>query len=157
MTRATVESLASAIVESASLILKLIDECPDHLWNEKAGKWPIWQHLAHCASASNFFLPGERVPLAPGLTEALVDFEVVGTEPVSKDALRASFKAAQIKLDNFLAPLKDEDLSKDNQHLKAYGLDWSIVKTLSLVSGHFYYHLGNADAVLRSHGHQGIF
>ncbi|MDR2368210.1 MAG: DinB family protein [Deltaproteobacteria bacterium] len=157
MTRSTVETLATACADSASLIFKLIDECPDNLWSEKAGNWPIWQHVAHSASATDFFLPGDSVPLPQGLTPDVAGLKVVGTEPVAKAALKDYYKGAQAKIDAFLAGLSDDDLPKENQKLKGIGLNWTIAKTVTLLCGHPLYHLGNADAVLRSHGHKGIF
>ncbi|MDR2387517.1 MAG: DinB family protein [Deltaproteobacteria bacterium] len=157
MSRVTVESLALAIADAANFIYKLMDDCPDNLWVEKAGKWPIWQHVAHCCNTANFFLPGQPLPLPQGLTEAVANFEVVGTEPLARSAMREFFKAAQAKLDGYLATLNDDDLPKETAHLKPMGLDWSIIKTLNMLSGHYLYHLGNADAALRSQGHPGIF
>jgi uncharacterized damage-inducible protein DinB len=156
MSRLIVEGFTQALVDSADLISKLIDECPPDLWNEKAGKWPIWQHVLH-ASDTSFFFPIDQTPLPAPLTAEELQLDSIGTQKVDKAVIRDYFKANLAKTLSFIEGLTDSDLPKENTAVKAYGLDWTIAKTLAVLPGHYCYHLGNADAVLRSHGHNGIF
>ncbi|MDR2387518.1 MAG: DinB family protein [Deltaproteobacteria bacterium] len=157
MTRSTVESLSSAMTESAALIEKLINHCPDHLWTEKAGNWPIWQRLAHCCNSVNFFKLGQSLPLPDGLTLKVADLEVVGTSPLTKDALRDFFKAALTKLKTYLASLNDQDLAKDDPNICIQSHDLKLLSDLFIVYGYFLYHLGGVDALLTSQGYESIF
>jgi uncharacterized damage-inducible protein DinB len=157
MTRDIVEALAGSFKDSANLISRLIEECPQDLWSEKAGLWPIWQHLTHACQALAFFCPGESPSLPVGVSPEIASLNEVGTAQVSKEALSDYLKASLAVADSFISGLSDDDLTKKNEKIKAFGLDWTIAKTLVLLSSHFLYHLGGADAVLRSHGHKGIF
>jgi hypothetical protein len=157
MTRCIVDSLAKSFDDSANLIIKLINECPPDLWTEKADSWPIWQHVAHCASAIGFFCPGEEVPLPGSLSTDVANLKIPGTGQMDKKVILDYFKTSCSKAEAFIAGLTDADLIKENTKLKTFGLNWTQAQTMVSLSSHFLYHLGSADAVLRSHGHKGIF
>jgi hypothetical protein len=157
MTRAIVNLLAQSFSSSSSLIVKLIEECPEDMWAEKAGLWPIWQHVAHAAETTSFFCPGDDVPLPANLSPEVTGLVIPGSGTVAKKVLADYFEATRIKAEALLAGLTDADLPKENPKAKAIGLDWSFGQTLTNLSGHLLYHLGHADAVLRANGHKGIF
>jgi hypothetical protein len=138
-------------------MIKLIEECPQDLWGEKAGGWPVWQHVAHASSGLSFFCPGDETPKPEGLNPDAANLKIVGTEPVERKVILGYFKACQAKAEAFIAGLTDADLPGPNAKTKAIGLDWTITTTLVILSSHLLYHLGNADALLRGKGHKGIF
>jgi hypothetical protein len=157
MTRSIVESISKPTDNACALIDKLIDTCPANLWEEKAGKWPIWQHVLHAAGTMDLFVPGDPIAPPEGATKEVGSLSTVGTKAVTKEALAAYFKACQAKGKAYFAGLQDADLPKEDSHLKAIGLDWTVVQTLVVLSAHINYHVGNADAVLRANGHPGVF
>ena len=137
--------------------MQLIEECPEELWGEKAGSWPIWQHVVHAASGVTLFCPGEKIAPPEGLKGEILGLREPGEGVCARKAALDYFKAARGVAEAYLGSLADVDLAGENGHLKAVGLEWSIAKSLVMLSSHTLYHLWNADAVLRSHGHKGIF
>ena len=41
---------------SFSMLEKMIEQCPDDLWNEKKGGFVFWQQLLHALTGINFWL-----------------------------------------------------------------------------------------------------
>jgi hypothetical protein len=157
MSKDILNILMSSVNDSLGLISKLIDTCPEEVWNEKAGNWPVWQHIAHVASGTDFFTPGPDAPVPAPLTSDITRLTAVGDIKVEKKVLSDYLKAGREKLSTFAESLSDRDLTQINPKCQAIGFDWSLAKTLTVLSGHAIYHLGGADAVLRAKGFPGIF
>jgi hypothetical protein len=157
MSRAIVEALEASFASTAKLVAKLAEICPDSLWQEKAGLWPIWQHVTHCGSAISFFTPGDPVALPKEISPDVANLKVVGEGLVEKQVVLGYFNANKALAEAFMAGLADSDLTKNNAKVKPFGLEWTIAQTLVLFSSHINYHLGHADAVLRANGLEGAF
>lgn len=159
MPRDISESLKGPIDNSFGLLSQFIEVCPDDLWAEKAGGWPIWQQVYHCLSAIDFFLDAPGQSREPGPVPGPVSgLSEIGTEPLGKDQTRAALAAAQAKVERFLAGLDDQGLPRRNEPLydKAK-LDLSLAATLTMICAHNLYHLGSCDAALRNRGLKGVF
>lgn len=158
MSQTTVNALKEPIKYSFDLLNQFIDVCPDDLWAEKSGGWPIWQQVYHTVSAVDFFIAyeGEREPSLA--KEGVADLVEVADTVVSKDKIKAACAAAQGHLDQYLAALTDEDLPKRNEGVFANS-QWDIshASTLSFIAGHNLYHIGSCDAALRNRGLKGVF
>ncbi|MDR1486789.1 MAG: DinB family protein [Deltaproteobacteria bacterium] len=157
MSRTIVETLIPAINNSTALLKKLIDACPENIWNEKIGGWPVWQHVTHSVSASDLFAPGPRTSFKEPLTPELVRMAVPGNQPVPKSVVLEYFQDVEKKVSDFLASVTDEDLPKANENTAKVGLNWTLGQTLMNFSSHQLYHLGYADALLRNNGLKGIY
>ncbi|MDR0354536.1 MAG: DinB family protein [Deltaproteobacteria bacterium] len=157
MSREILETLVSSVEDSVNLLNKFIEVCPDDVWNDKAGAWPVWQHVAHVPSGTDFFMPGQDVPIPAPLTPELVQFKAVGDVKVDKKVLSDYIVATQAKFKAFAATISDADLTKPNQKCHAVGLEWNVGKTLAALAGHVMYHLGHCDACLRAKGLPGVF
>jgi hypothetical protein len=157
MNSSIVHSLVPCVADSMGKIKKLIQECPDNLWNEKSGGWPVWQHVAHSISASDFFTPGPPTAFDPPLTKDLIQLNVQGTEAVPKKVILDYYNKVETKVGDYLNGLNDIDLTKPNENTAKIGLNWDISRTIVLLAAHPLYHLGYGDAVLRNNGLKGIF
>lgn len=159
MSQNLVKSLSGMAEYSFHLLEQFIDTCPDDLWAEKKGGWPIWQQVSHAIGSVDFFIevPGEVLP--PPLVSAEVgSLKSVATETVSKADMKAALKSARGRVDKFAAALNDEDLPKRNESLFAKTeMDLTLAYTLSLIGAHTLYHLGSCDAALRDRGLPGVF
>lgn len=152
-------SLKGPIDNAFGLVGQFIDVCPDDLWVENTGGWPIWQQIYHSLGAIGFFLdaPGQsqEPDLVPGPVAGLNE---VGAKPLSKDQVRGTLKEARAKVDAFVAGLADQDLAKRNEPLFAkIKLEMSLAGTMASICGHTLYHLGSCDAALRNRGLKGVF
>jgi uncharacterized damage-inducible protein DinB len=152
-----VGDLADSATEALNMFVRLAETCPADVWEEKAGRWSVWQHVAHVASSASLFVPGPALPMPEGLTAEICQLKVVAGPPIGQRILLGYLKAAVAKATAFLGTLDDQDLPRPNEACRAIGLDWTVTKTLSVLYAHALYHLGHADAVLRARDHKGIF
>ena len=159
MSQDLVKALTGPVENSFALLEKFIDACPDDLWAEKKGGWPVWQQVYHAIGAMDFFIevPGEVIPppLASGAVGALKE---VASETVGKAAIKAALDSAKGRVDKFLGVLNDDELLKRNESLFAKAkMEMTLAATISLLSAHALYHLGSCDAALRDRGLPGVF
>lgn len=159
MSRVVVDSLKSPIDQAFGLLARFIEVCPENIWNEKSGGWPIWQQIYHSLIAVNLFADLLHAAPWPALAEADVcGLRAVGATALPKERVRAACVEAKALVDQYVAALADEDLPKRNETVfKKINLEMSHAATLSLLAGHTLYHLGAGDAALRDHGLAGVF
>lgn len=159
MSQDITKSLQGPIDNAFGLVAKFIDVCPDDLWAEKAGGWPIWQQIYHSLGAVGFFVDAPGQSGAPALVpEPVADLQEVGTQPLSKDQVRGVLTDAKAKVDRFVAGLADADLPKRNEALFSKAqFEMSLAATMASICGHTLYHLGSCDAALRNRGLPGVF
>ena len=164
MSQAIVAGQKVAFEHAYRLMIQFIEVCPEHIWVESFGGWPVWQQIYHALGSLQPMTMGEGDTPEPGLyPPAVGTFEVIPDHaPAKKDVLdyAARMKA---KADAYISGLRDADLPAPNQGLssrmKARNIDhvFSHAQTLSLLAGHLLYHLGSCDAALRQHGLKGVF
>lgn len=136
-----------------------MDVCPDEIWVEKNGGWPVWQQLAHTIMVLDFFVLGENEQLLPVPCD--MDALMLRTQDVpalGKTALRDYAATVKARVDNWIAGLEDADLARTNVVLSAkLGRETSYAATLVMLASHTDYHIGSCDAALRNHGLPGVF
>ena len=159
MSQAIVKTLSDRVKDTFGLLAKFIETCPDDIWAEKFGGWPVWQEIYHAVRAVNLFVevPGqEAAPL-------LVKPEVCGLSEEGRDApprekVKEQCLAAQALVEKYLETLQDEDLPKRNETpFRVINFDLTHGATLMLLASHNLYHLGAGDSALRSRGLKGVF
>lgn len=154
-----VKAMKGPVEMSFTLLDKFIDACPDDLWVEKKGGWPVWQQVYHAIGAVYLFIeaPGQTAP-PPLVSPGVGALSEVASEAVGKAEIKAALNGAKALADKFLAGLDDGDLSKLNEPLFAKAkLKMSLAGTVSMLGGHTLYHLGSCDAALRERGLPGVF
>jgi len=161
MSNELVKSVMGPVETSFALLKKFIEVCPENIWAEKTGGWPVWQQVYHVVGAVNFFILGvDEQPQGPApLTSPEVGgLKEVAAEAVSKEKVAAALEAAQDQVAKFAASLSDADLIKKNEGIFARAkMDMTFAGTITLLAGHNFYHLGSCDAALRNHGLEGVF
>ncbi len=159
MSRTAVAGLQGNFEHVFGLAMQYIDVCPDAIWGKKFGSWPVWQQLYHSLSSVDFFLRPEGVPQAKALYEPAVgDFKETPAPPADKAAFRTFAAGVKKVVDEYCTSLTDAKLGEINAGLsKRFGRDFTHAATLSLISGHIFYHLGSCDAALRENGLKGVF
>jgi hypothetical protein len=158
MSREIISALKAAADDSLGLVAKFVEVCPDDLWTAENGGWPLWLHLSHAVWGNDFFTPGESCPPPEDLTVEQIRLVAPPTRPVAKAAFSAYLEKVKARTSVVLDALTDVDLPKINEKAKnVLKLDWSLARTLTLLSGHPLYHLGYCDAALRNRGLPGVF
>ena len=145
------------------MMLRFIEVCPEDLWAEKFGGWPVWQQVYHALGSCQFWVlqDGETPEQGPYPPEVNMFQSIPDAAPAKKDVLEYGARMKS-RADAYLDALRDADLPGLNQGLtvrmKARGLpEFSHSRTLAMLSGHILYHLGACDAALRERGLKGVF
>lgn len=162
MSRTNIETLQAAFERIHGMLVKFTEVCPDEVWEEKFGGFPVWQQAFHAFGCYDFFvrsLEGTPTALAFGEKEDPVLMFQESPKPLTQAELRDAAKKAKILVDSYIASLKsDEELANKHLGLSArLDAPFSHLAVLDTLVGHGYYHLGSCDAALRQHGLEGVF
>lgn len=159
MSREIVEALKGPIDQSFNFLARFIDTCPDNIWAEKNGGWPVWQQIYHSLGAVDFFVNASGEEGSPPLISAdEAGLRKVSETTIGQAEIKSAWQAAKEKVDKYVAGLTDADLTKRNDGLyERAKMEMSHAATLSLLGAHGLYHLGGCDAALRNHGLPGVF
>ena len=142
-----------------ALLCKFVEECPDTIWGETFGGWPVWQQLYHSLHAIGLFsLKTDDAPLEGLFEPEVARLGPAPATPPSKSEMMTFAGAAKAKADAYFKSLSDGVLATKNAVLAArMGRDLTHAGTVVLLSAHTLYHLGSCDAALRQHGLKGVF
>lgn len=159
MSRDTVLAVQGPFLHAWGLLTQYLEVCPDNVWTEKNGGWPVWQQMAHAVMVLDFFVLGEDEQLlcAPCDMDTLM-LKVQGRTPVDKAVIKEYAVRVKARVDAWLAGLSDADLPKLNAALtRKLGRDTSNAAAVVMLASHTDYHIGSCDAALRDHGLPGVF
>ncbi len=160
MSRAIVAELEKPYQRTWGLLCQFMDVCPDEIWAETNGGWPVWQQVAHTVAVLNFFiLENDDDTIVPAPTEfGVLMLKEQGQQVVSKEALKAYGATVKAAVDARVARLTDADLTRIQERVsKKIGRELSYGAVMVMLASHTMYHLGSCDAALRDHGLPGVF
>lgn len=160
MSKEIVQSQQGSFDFTLSLVDQFLDICPENIWVETFGGWPVWQQLYHALSAIDFFVMGDTEAPTPGLFEdpTVAHFNPAPGTPPTRMEMKEYAATMKKKADAYFARIKDSDLAKKNLGLSVRtNMEWDNARTVIMLSGHILYHLGSCDAALRQHGLKGVF
>ena len=159
MSKAITQSLESGILHTFGLVNEFIKQCPDAVWEQPYGKWPVWQQLYHAFTAVDFFLRPKDAPAVPTPVPGPVgNLAEVAVDVPSKQLIHDFIAKTQAEALDYIAGLDDATLAVNNEGLSArIGRDMTHAATLGLLAAHTMYHLGCCDAALRQNGLPGVF
>jgi hypothetical protein len=159
MSREIVQAAQGSFERAYSLLTEYMDVCPDDVWAEKNGGWPVWQQIAHALWVLDFFVCGDGEAMLPApFGVDVARFKAQGDTVVGKAAIKEYATAVKSRVDGWLARLTDDGLGGTNAVLsKKMGRDLSYMATVVMLASHSSYHLGSCDAALRDHGLAGVF
>lgn len=132
---------------------KFLVLCPENIWLEKFGGFPVCDQYYHALIAAASMVSSisgkpidNPVPDAGNLS---IESEKQPTTEEAKNYLLNIIKAFK----NTTASLSNEDLPKKNIPMsEKLGRDISVAETLGFISCHTQYHLGACDGALRATG-----
>ena len=159
MSRDIINAIQAPYRHSWSLLTQFIDVCPDKIWDEKRGGWPVWQQIAHTLGVLNFFTLGEKdAPASAPCDMDTLMLKVQGSRAIGKDAMREYANVVHTGVDAWLDSLSDKDLASIHTVLsKKIGRDVAYGAAVAMLATHTYYHIGSCDAALRDNGLPGVF
>ena len=160
MSRAIVAELENPYQRAWSLMCQFMDVCPDEIWAETNGGWPVWQQVAHTVAVLNFFiLENDDDTFVPAPAElGVLMLKEQGQQVVGKESIKAYGAAVKAAVDARVARLTDADLTRIQERVsKKIGRELSYGAVMVMLASHTMYHLGSCDAALRDHGLPGVF
>ncbi len=160
MSRAIVAELENPYQRAWSLMCQFMDVCPDEIWAETNGGWPVWQQVAHTVAVLNFFiLENDDDTFVPAPAElGVLMLKEQGQQVVGKESMKAYGAAVKAAVDARVARLTDADLTRIQERVsKKIGRELSYGAVMVMLASHTMYHLGSCDAALRDHGLPGVF
>ena len=160
MSRDIVAALEQPYQRAWGLLAQFMEVCPDAIWAETNGGWPVWQQVAHTVAVLNFFiLENDDDTFVPAPAElGVLMLKEQGQQVVSKEAMKAYGAAVKAAVDARVARLTDADLTRIQERVsKKIGRELSYGAVMVMLASHTMYHLGSCDAALRDHGLPGVF
>jgi hypothetical protein len=155
------DSLVASIAHTFGLMDEFLKLCPEDIWTQHFGGWPLWRQFFHPFSAFDFFLRPENAAEMPspfGADAGNLRIKDSATPTPSKERMREYMEAAQKRVNDYLASLDDAALGQINKGMSArMGREFTHAGTVALLVGHTMYHLGSCDAALRESGRPGVF
>ncbi len=161
MSRVLVTQLRVPFDQAFGLLLQFMDICPDDLWAEKNGGWPVWQQVFHLLNGMAAFTENpEPAPALPAeyavdLPTGLLQKQATGLCP--KNVMREFAQKCKTRADGYIQSLDDTTVMEKNATIsKLFGIDFNHLSTITLLATHTMYHLGGFDAALRNRGLKGV-
>lgn len=139
---------------SFSMLEKMIEKCPDDLWNEKKGGFVFWQQLLHAFTGINFWLrmsnekfiePFEDKKLYPELEHEPENQLTKGELTEYKNVVKEICK-------DFFA-------DKDDEWLGSNSIIYNKIKNLDVIFmqvRHIQYHVGHCNSILRENNREAV-
>ena len=154
-----VNGLKSNCERGFNFLFQQIDEASDAVWAAKTGKMLYWQHIYHAFVCVDFFIapPDGAMDPGPGTIDIAM-FKDCPTSPLSKETVREYGLKKKAQAYAWIDGLDDADLTKKNEaNSERRKMDVSNGMVVSGLAGHFFYHIGCNDSILRENGHAGVY
>ena len=160
MSKDIINALQGPYNHAYALLAQFMDTCPENIWEETNGGWPVWQQVAHALAVLNFFIlekEDDQFLPAPCDINTLM-LKEQGKSPVTRAAMKQYGATVKAAVDGWLANISDAELTHLQARLsKRIGRDMPYAAVVSMLASHTNYHLGSCDAALRDHGLPGVF
>ena len=162
MGREAIDVLQANFERIHGMLVAFTEACPENIWFETYGGYPVWQQAFHAFACYDFFVRGTDEtpsPLYFGEKENDVIHFQAAPKAVSKTEMKEAATRAKAKIDAFFDSFKDDaELYQKHAGLSArIGVPFTILGLIATLSSHGFYHLGSCDAALRQNGLKGIY
>jgi hypothetical protein len=159
MSKEILDTMVGQYKRAFGMVSSFIDVSTDEIWTATSGGFPGWQQVYHAMECVFFFLaPVEHPERASLYSMDVLLLKDVDAPAPSKADMKKLCAEADAYADKFFASLSDADLVKPHEGLSArLSNPMNIAAAIGIMHGHFLYHLGFCDAILREHGKPTIF
>jgi hypothetical protein len=139
---------------SFQMMGNLIEQCPEEIWNIKAGGYVFWQQILHALYGANYWMRQANVDILEPFAERKV-YPELEKEPegnVSRDEM-LNYKDEVKKLcESFFEDKDDEWFSRASVLCdKLTNMD-----VVFMQIRHIQYHIGHCDSILRERGFKAV-
>jgi hypothetical protein len=139
---------------SFNMLEKMINQCPNDLWNEKKGGFVFWQQLLHAFTGINFWLRENNAKFIEPFCDKKVYPELDNNPEVnlSKEDLVDYKDRIKEICEGFF-----ED--KDDNWLNSNSIVYDKIKNLDIIFmqvRHIQYHVGHCNSILRENNREAV-
>jgi len=151
-------SLKNNVFQSISMLEKVIETCPDDLWNKKASGYVFWQQLIHTFAGMYGWLREDKLEVVPPFStfngkNIYSEFENEPEIMLTKADVKKFFDETKETVEKWFNG-KDDDWLKSpfKQYEKWTNLDSTVGQI-----NHVMYHIGHFDAIFRENKLKGVW
>jgi len=139
---------------SFAMLEKMIDQCPNDLWNEKKGGFIFWQQLLHAFTGVNFWLRENNTKFIEPFSDKKVYPELDNDPEVNltKDDLSDYKNKIKAICESFFQ-------DKDDNWLNSNSIIYDKIKNLDIIFmqiRHMQYHVGHCNSILRENHREAV-
>ncbi len=135
---------------SFSMLENLIEECPDKVWNIKAGGFVFWQQILHTLTGTNFWMRQTESNFTEPFSERKV-YPELDNEPIGNVTREEMLEYKEL-VKNLCIKFFEK---KDDVWLLEYSHIYDKISNMDVVIGqirHIQYHIGHCNSILRERG-----
>ena len=147
-----VNSLKTQLLISFSMLERIIEVCPDELWNKKVSGYVFWQQLIHAFAGVHGWLRDDKLEVMPPFSifngkKIYSEFENDPEIMLSKADVISLKDEAKETMEKWFTGKNDEWLKKPFAIFKFNNFD-----NIAGQIRHIMYHAGHCEAILRENG-----
>ena len=156
------DSLRRQFSDPFEMLEKIIDVCPDELWNKKTSGYVFWHQIFHALYWVHFWLRDEKTDFNEPFTgETLYPhLEKTPEKILSKNDLRIFCKETKELAEKWVSGKDDSWLNlllfREKTPTKMLK-DWTYLDAIISQISHLMYHVGHCDAILRENSVKGVW
>lgn len=135
---------------SFSMLENLIEECPDEVWNIKAGGFVFWQQILHTLTGANFWMRQPESIFTEPFSERKV-YPELENEPIG-NITREEMLEYKEQVKNLCIKFFEKN---DDVWLLEKSHIYDKISNMDVVIGqirHIQYHIGHCNSILRERG-----
>ncbi|MHB8062710.1 MAG: DinB family protein [Ruminiclostridium sp.] len=139
---------------SFSMLEKMIEKCPDDLWDEKKGGFVFWQQLLHAFNGINFWLRTNNEKFIEPFADKKVypELEHEPENQLTKGDL-TEYKNVVKEISRLFFD------NKDDEWLECNSIIYDKIKILDVIFmqvRHIQYHVGHCNGILRENNREAV-
>jgi len=133
-----------------SMLIKIIEICPDELWNCKKSGFVFWQQLLHAFAGMHYWLREDTAKFTEPFKEKNVypEMEKDPENPLSKDELIQYCSGVRETTEKWFDNKDDEWLNESSKIMNAI----TNMDVIIMQIKHAMYHIGHCEAIFRENG-----
>lgn len=139
---------------SFSMLEKMIDQCPDDLWNTKKGGFIFWQQLLHAFTGINFWLRLNNEEFIEPFADKNVYPEL------DHDPENQLTKSEITEYKNTVKEIVNAFFTdRDDKWLENTSIIYNKIKNLDIIFmqiRHIQYHVGHCNSILRENNREAV-
>jgi hypothetical protein len=144
-------SLKKYFFAAFSMLEKVLEICPDALWNKKAAGFVFWQQLVHTFGGVHYWLREENTEFIDPFKDQNVYPERMEKDPeniLSKDVLKQYCKETKEIAERWFNGKDDNWLKLSSEIYNEVTNNEAVLMQIK----HIMYHVGHCEAVFRENG-----